>query len=154
MGDRGTHTLSLSTSAFPELVEIKLGGQCGRKKITWYLCPVDYKVQSVSKNWLWVLPRKVKCSQSERDIPSAAKGLEQTVIEIYIYICDGDTLQLWVWFFCQAGASYLSHEPPGPVLSDTLSSVAFSDGNSLGKKYRIKKAVACPSAEVTACTSL
>lgn len=33
-GDRGTHNFSLSTAAFPELVESKLGGQCGRKKGT------------------------------------------------------------------------------------------------------------------------
>lgn len=57
-------------------------------------------------------------------------------------------------FFVRQGLPTFPMSLPGPVLSDTLSSVAFSDGNSLGKKYRIKKAVACPSAEVTACTSL
>lgn len=39
---------------------------------------------------------------------------------------------------------------PGPVLSNTLSNVAFSDENSLGKKCKIKESLAFPSAEVTA----
>lgn len=43
---------------------------------------------------------------------------------------------------------------PDPVLSSSLSIVAFSDENSLGKKYQKKKKVlAGPSAKVIACTS-
>lgn len=45
---------------------------------------------------------------------------------------------------------------PDPVLSSSLSIVAFSDENSLGKKYqkkKKKKVLAGPSAKVIACTS-
>lgn len=54
------------------------------------------------------------------------------------------------WFFFRQGFSTCPMSLPGPVLPNTLSNVALSDENSLGKKYRIEEALACPSAEGTA----
>lgn len=51
------------------------------------------------------------------------------------------------FFFFRQGLSTCPTSLPGPVLSNTLSNVALSDENSLGKKYKIEEALACPSAE-------
>lgn len=37
---------------------------------------------------------------------------------------------------------------PGPVLSNTLSNVTFSDENSLGKEYKLKEILLAPQLKV------